>query len=65
MKKILFILSLALLLNVGYADAAPRKGKKAKKTNYEQIYLRDQVSSVIDRTVKPIMDRMYHQLYRS
>ena len=33
MKKILFILSLALLLNVGYADAAPRKGKKVKKTN--------------------------------
>ena len=36
--------------------------KNAKKTNYEQIYLRDQVSSVIDRTVKPMMDQMYHKL---
>jgi dGTPase len=38
--------------------------KNAKRTNYQQIYLRDQVSSVIDRTVKPIMQEMYTKLLR-
>ena len=38
--------------------------KKAKKTNYEQIYLRDQVSNVIDGTVKPMMEEMYYKLLR-
>ena len=38
--------------------------KNAKRTNYEQIYLRDQVSSVIDRTVKPMMQEMYYKLLR-
>ncbi len=43
-------------------DEHYRGMKKAKKTNYEQIYLRDQVSSIIDRTVKPMMNRMYYKL---
>ena len=38
--------------------------KNAKRTNYQQIYLRDQVSSVIDRTVKPMMQEMYTKLLR-
>ena len=33
MKKIYLILLLALLLNVGFAEAAPRKSKKVKKSN--------------------------------
>jgi dGTPase len=38
--------------------------KNAKRTNYQQIYLRDQVSSVIDGTVKPMMQEMYTKLLR-
>ena len=37
--------------------------KKAKSTNYEQIYLSDQVS-VVGRTIKPMMEKLYYRFLR-
>ena len=34
--------------------------KKAKSTNYEQIYLSDQ-ASVVGRTIKPMMEKLYYR----
>ncbi len=36
--------------------------KNAKRTNYEQIYLRDQVSGIVNKTVRPMMQKMYYKL---
>ena len=34
----------------------------AKRDNYEQIYKKDNVSRVLDETVRPMMHKMYYQL---
>lgn len=36
--------------------------KEAKKVNYEQIYKIEKVTKVLDNTVKPMMQNMYHKL---
>ena len=36
--------------------------RNAKRDNYEQIYRRDNVSKVLDESVKPMMQRLYYKL---
>ena len=36
--------------------------KEAKKVNYEQIYKTEQISKVLDETVKPMMQNLYEKL---
>lgn len=36
--------------------------RHAKRVNYEQIYMQEKVSKVINTTVKPMMQRMYYKL---
>ena len=36
--------------------------KNAKRTNYELIYCRDDLSGTLDSTVKPMMQKMYYKL---
>ena len=36
--------------------------RNAKRDNYEQIYKRDNVSKVLDESVKPMMQKLYYQL---
>ena len=38
--------------------------KEAKKVNYEQIYKTEQISKVLDETVKPMMQNLYEKLLR-
>ena len=38
--------------------------KEAKRVNYEQIYRIDQISTVLETTVKPMMQRMYYKLLK-
>ena len=38
--------------------------KEAKRVNYEQIYRIDQISNVLETTVKPMMQRMYYKLLK-
>ena len=36
--------------------------KNAKRSNYEQIYLRDNVTRVLEETVRPMIQQMYYKL---
>ncbi len=36
--------------------------KDAKRVNYEQIYLRDNLNVMLEETVKPMMQRLYYRL---
>ena len=36
--------------------------KEAKRDNYEQIYKTDAISKVLDTSVRPMMQRLYHKL---
>ena len=36
--------------------------KHAKRVNYEQIYLRDNLTKMLNETVKPMMQRLYYKL---